>query len=137
MSDDNELFENIRHNGDLVLSEARKLTGDAGIGFNHAGVEWLDGFIRRQREGGDPKNVEALVSTLGSFLGECIIRTHGGQWARMDGMVGVKFDDKSAAFPFAKASKHLNNGDEDSVLSFFKMIPKIRKGEFKPLSDFP
>lgn len=130
MTDDNEFFDRIRENADQVLAVARDLTGEE-ISFNREGVEWLDGYIRRQRETGDPTKFEGLAISLGSFLGECIICTHGGQWARMDGMVGVKFDDKNAAFPFAKASKHLDNGDGDNVLSFFNSIPTIYRGKIK------
>lgn len=146
MSGDDELYEQIRKFADFVLSEARELTGDDEIGYNHAGVNWLDGIIQRQREVIDPKNFETLTNSFGSFLGECIIHSYGGEWTRDGEDIGVKLDGKNTrfplaktskhhengdensvagftAYPFAKVIKHLEYGDEDSVLSFFEMIP--------------
>lgn len=122
MKDELPLMEAIRANAELVATVARREL-DVEIDFSEASVRWLDGFVQRQYESGDPANVEGLVSTLGSFLGECIVRTHGGEWVSDDQGVGVAFDERNRAFPFAKIEKHLRNGREDSVLSFFTIIP--------------
>jgi hypothetical protein len=124
MADDLPMVERIRANAELVVSVAAKQLGEA-VGYDEAGVRWLDGYIQRQHEQGDPANRDGLVSTLGSFLGECIVRTFGGEWAEVDGSWCVRFDDRNAAFPFAKVAKHLEHGAEDSVLSFFTVIPVV------------
>lgn len=120
------MIEHIRQNAELVQSVAREQL-NVEINFDRSAVEWLDGFITRQHEQGDPGSLAGLVSTLGSFFGECIIRTHGGQWS--DGEYGwcVRFDEKNCAYPFAKVEKHLQNGPEDSVLSMFDLIPVLFK----------
>lgn len=132
----------IRASAAHVVSIARDRFGQE-LGFDEEAVRWLDGFIQRQHEAGDPKNNHGLVNTLGSFLGECIIHSIGGEWDcvrfvevglkeriaqsfgsewdLVDGLVCVRFDERNAAFPFTKVAKHLENGSEagDSVLGFF------------------
>lgn len=70
------MIDQIRHNAKLVRSVAHdQLNID--VGFDHDAVKWLDGFITRQYEQGDPNNIERLVSTLGSFLGKCQLPCRG------------------------------------------------------------
>jgi hypothetical protein len=114
----------IRANAALVVSVARDQLGQE-LAFDVQAVRWLDGYIQRQFEVGDPSRRDGLVSTLGSFLGECIIRSFGGEWALADGSWCIRFDETNAAFPFAKVAKQLENGSVDSVLSFFTLIPIV------------
>lgn len=120
------MIEHICHNAQLVQRIARdQLNVD--VGFDRDAVEWLDGYITRQHEQGDPNNVDGLVSTLGSFLGECITQTYNGEWFEDDHGWCVRFDEKNAVYPFSKVRKHLENGPEDSALSLFEMIPLVFK----------
>jgi hypothetical protein len=112
----------------MVATMAREQIGED-TKFDEAAVRWLDGFIQRQHERGKPEIHEGLMNTLGSFLGECVIRTYGGAWANVDGSWGVQFDEKNAVFPFAKVLKQLKNGAAESVLSFFTVIPRAFKGK--------
>lgn len=123
------MVDRIRANAELVVSVARDQLGEE-IGYDKAGVRWLDGYIQGQHEQGNPANRDGLVSTLGSYLGECIIRCFGGAWAEADGSWCVRFDDRNAAYPFGKVSKQLEHGAGDSVLRFFTTIPLLfRKQE--------
>lgn len=124
MTDDLPMLQRIRANAELVVSVAVRQLGES-IDYDEAGVRWLDGYIQRQHEQGDPANRGGLVNTLGAFLGECIVQSFGGAWAEVDGVWCVRFDDGNAAFPFAKVAKHLEHGAGDSVLSFFTMIPLV------------
>lgn len=125
MSDgDAAIVENIRANAVLVVAVARDEM-DLEVRYDENGVKWLDGYIERNRAGWPRELREKLPSTLGSFLGECIIASHGGEWACVDGRWGVRFDAGSAAFPFAKVAKQLDGGPGDSVLGFFRAIPAI------------
>lgn len=118
------MIEQIQHNAQLVQSVARdQLKVD--IAFDREAVEWLDGYVTRQHENGDAGNVSGLVSTLGSFFGECIIQSFGGKWMQSAHGWCIQFDDKNAVFPFAKIEKHLQNGKEDSVLGMFDTIPVV------------
>ncbi len=130
MPDDLPMVDRIRANAELVVSVARDQLGEK-VWYDEAGVRWLDGYIQRQHEQGNPANRDGLVSTLGSYLGECIIRSFGGAWVEVDGSWCVRFDDRNAAYPFAKVGKQLENGDGDSVLSFFTIIPVVFRRQEK------
>lgn len=120
------MLDHIQANAELVQAVARDQLG-AEVDFDRDGVKWLDGYVTRQREHGDPDNIEGLVSTLGAFFGECIARTYGGQWFQGEHGWCVRFDEENAAYPFAKIEKHLRNGPEDSVVSMFDTIPVVFK----------
>ncbi|HEV3384644.1 MAG TPA: hypothetical protein VG097_07505 [Gemmata sp.] len=124
MKENLPIEERFRANAELVVSIARKQLG-VEVGMDEAGVRWLDGYIQRQHEQGNPANRDGLVSTLGSYLGECIIQCFGGQWAEIDGAWCVQFSEGNAAYPLTKVRKQLENGAGDSVLSFFTAIPVL------------
>lgn len=96
--------------------------------YDRASVEWVDGYIERVRLNLDESSMAGLTNSIGSFLGECIIVNYGGQWRESEGSWGVFFserNDRSAAFPFNKVRKQLLNGAEDSILSFYDVIPIV------------
>ena len=115
--------ELIKKNAELVIGQLGPLSGIE-FGLNRASVEWVEGFIERQRtrEDFDPEAGSSLESVLGSFLGECIIANAGGEWQSSDlyGW-GIAFSADDWAFPFAKVEKAFRNGVEggDSILSFY------------------
>jgi hypothetical protein len=121
MTDADALIQRIRANAALVVSVAAKEVGTS-IGYDQVGVEWLNGYIQRQHEQGDPGERNGLVQTLGSYLGECIVHSLGGEWASANGTWAIRFDAGNAAFPFAKVRKHLDRGADDSVLGFYKSV---------------
>jgi hypothetical protein len=116
--------DKIRINAELVIKQLGPLSG-LEFGYNAESITWIDGFIERQRCCPDiAKNtIDGLISTLGSFLGECIIRCFGGHWQNSDGEWCVCFDDGNMVFPFNKVKKQFLNGREDSIKSFFELIP--------------
>src|SRR4030095_11778686 len=124
----------------MVFEQLSKLSGLARFGFDAPSVQWLEGFIERQRirEDVGPEFVSKMVSGLGSYLGECIVRSYGGQWALGNDGWRVQFDDKNAAFPFAKVQKQFANGKDagDGVYGFFTAIPILfRRIELSGLQD--
>jgi hypothetical protein len=124
MTDISTDIDNIKKNAQLVLSMARDKLGED-VALDENGVRWLNGFIQRQHEQGELAIRSGLISTLGSFLGECIVECYGGEWKEVDGMLAVAFDERHAVFPFNKVAKHLDGGADDSVLSFFTTIPVV------------
>lgn len=113
------LEEKLRLNAEIVFEHLSQHAGFE-LGFNEESVEWIDGFIERQRvrEGFEPGG---MINTIGSFLGECMCRELGGKWKyQSNGQLAVEFSDGNAAFPFNKAAKHFVNGEEDSILSFYQ-----------------
>jgi hypothetical protein len=63
-----------------------------------------------------------LIGTLGSFVGECIIRSFGGTWVEREGWWGVKVRDQLWACPFSKIQNQFENGPTDSVGSLFALF---------------
>jgi hypothetical protein len=130
MIDEEKELAGIRANADLVVEKLGPSSDVEPFGFDEASLEWLDGFIERQREREDatPVFVDRMINILGSYLGECIIRSYGGRWSRGEEGWRVELDAKNAAFPFAKVRKQFENGEEDSVYSFFTLIPLVFPG---------
>ena len=98
------------------------------LGYDAASVEWVDGFIERQRVRLQGDEARGLINVIGAFVGECVVANYGGSWrADEGGAWGVYFDDGNAAFPFAKVRKQFDNGREggDSVHSFYSTIPYL------------
>jgi hypothetical protein len=120
--------DKIKANADLVIEQLGPLSG-LKFGYNTESVEWVDGFIENQRIRSDiDKNaVNGLVNTLGSFLGECIIRCYGGYWQNIKGEWCIGFDNKNAVYPFNKVRKQFKNGQGDSIKKFFELIPVLFK----------
>lgn len=115
-------IEKIHSSAELAIMMANEDLGMP-VGFDRAGVEWLDGFIqRRHDERRDKDFYKRLTQTLGSYFGECIIREYGGSWQLVNGSWGVIFDNSNGVFPFAKVEKHLRYGADDSVLSLYNSI---------------
>ena len=113
-------------NAELVRTVAKEQLG-VDVACDEAGVRWLDGYINRQHESASDELKDQLVNTLGSFLGECIRHTYGGQWASdpQSGSWCIQFSAGNAAYPFSKVRKQLQNGADDSVLPFFTAMPAL------------
>jgi hypothetical protein len=97
------------------------------INYDSNGVKFIEDFIERQKNNFSKDEQKGLVNSLGSFLGQAIINNYGGQW-QLDNelqIICVAFDEKNKVYPFSKTSKQFDNGLEDSVYSFFTMIPII------------
>ncbi len=113
------LEEKLRLNAEIVFEHLSQHAGFE-LGFNEESVEWIDGFVERQRvrEGFEPGG---MINTIGSFLGECMCRELGGEWKQQsNGQLAVQFSSGTAAFPFNKVQKHFDNGEEDSIFSFYQ-----------------
>ena len=117
-------LENIRRNAELVVSVFAE-NNNVNLGYDEESVEWLDGYVERNRENFDEATIDKLTSVLGSFLGECICRNFGGEWQQTENGLAVTFADGNAAYPLNKIGKHFRNGADDSILSFYRTIPLI------------
>lgn len=125
-----ELLAAIRANVEMAVRELGATSGIADFGLNEKSVAWVEGFIERQR-GGDPG---ALVSVLGSLLGEAIIARAGGTWMDSEQGPGVRFWNNAMCFPFAKVAKQFADGKEEgeSVLGFYRVaVEQIATGNIR------
>lgn len=111
-----------------VVSSFRDELG-VDLKYDKHSIEWLDGYINRIGPQLQKESVSGLATALGAYLGETIIATYGGAWAYFEQVDqwGIRFEDDNGAFPISKVCKQLEDGEFDSILSFFTMIPTIRE----------
>ncbi len=114
----------IKENAELVINGVGRMY-DIQLDYDEKSVEWLDGYIERNRKDFDEETVIKLTSIFGSFLGECIQRNFGGEWKASEDGFYIMFDTQNAIYPFVKTEKHLRNGSEDSIIGLYKMIPIV------------
>ncbi len=131
-----DVLQQIRANARLVIAKLGPYSGvQAGgvqFGYNRASVEYLTRLIEklRQEDANRPEPPETLVSTLGSFFGECLAAATGGTWYLDEelGLYGIALvspkGQKHSAFPFSKIAKQFANGVEggDSVLGMYDIV---------------
>jgi hypothetical protein len=129
-ADDQRLI-NIKANAAMVIEKLGQAS-EIDFGYDQASVEWLDGFIERQRVrvGGDGGR---MIDVLGSYLGEAIIARTGGAWAvSADGQLGVRFPNGDWAFPFSKVRKQWAAGREEgeSIVGFYTVaVEQVATGK--------
>lgn len=108
---------------------------DLELDYDEAGVRWLEGYIDRARlRASDEKSRQGSIHLIGAFLGECTIRSLGGQWATHEDMLCVVLKEGGMVFPHNKVTKQFNNGTEggDSILGFYRANKALNEAMFKP-----
>lgn len=112
----------IANNVALALSEFGRLCGEE-FGLDDASVDWVDGFIERQRlQDSVMRDPNTLISVLGSYLGQAIIEATGGQWAEdVQGALVVEFSNGDSCAPFSKVAKQFELGHEggEGIAEFY------------------
>jgi hypothetical protein len=130
--------QHIAANVQMVIDELGELT-DFDFGLDRRSVEWVDGFIERQRVRPEstPDVVDRLASVLGSYLGECIAEATDGRWMNMpERGWAVELPNGTIAFPIGKVGKQFDNGPEDSVLGFYDVaVDYVATGGLSRSSD--
>jgi hypothetical protein len=120
---------------ELAGKVIKTLSERSGVELDYDGpsVEWVDGFIERQRAHFQGEEAGGLITSLGAFVGECIARNFGGRWRETEHGWGVTFGEGDTAYPFTKVRKQFANGREggDSVHMFYDTIGVL----FKRSSD--
>lgn len=111
----------INANAELVI----KTFPDANLGYDQESVEWIDGYIERNREKWDEHTKDQLKNVLGSFLGVCIERTMNARWEEDEYGQALIFSDGNRAYPLNKTGKHIENGSDDSILSFYSTAEQL------------
>lgn len=111
--------------GNVALVQEKLLAGE-GIAPDAwaEAIAYLDGFIERQRGGGDPGRLPVV---LGSYLGEAMVQHYGGAWVQEEAGIAVEIRGGLTAFPFNKTEKQFREGAEagQSIASFFDSVPAI------------
>jgi len=121
-----EQLDQIRANAQKVVDTLDPLT-DFAFGYDGQSLEYLDGYLDRQRQ--RPEGPPDIATVVGCYVGEAIIATYGGEWIREEKLgLGVKVQGITAS-PFNKVTKMLDEGLEggQSVSSFVRAVAAIIK----------
>jgi hypothetical protein len=122
MTIERERLEKIRANAAFVVDTLGELSG-MNFGYGGGSIEWVEGFLERQRETLTDEAANRLINVIGCYLGEAIIAAvPGARWDEdVDGNLGVAFPNGDMSFPFAKVAKQLSSGraEGDSIHSFY------------------
>ncbi|GAB3743802.1 hypothetical protein GCM10027594_22860 [Hymenobacter agri] len=96
--------------------------------FDAEAVAHLVNFIQAQRGQLGAAERPGVVMALGCFLGECLVRAYGGEWATgKDGTTGVGLANRFFFNPFHLVDAQLNEGESASVAAFFASVPQRLK----------
>jgi len=94
--------------------------------FDRSGVAWLDNYILQVRDRFAPEERESLVSALGAFLGEALLRKYGGQWVERQGTWGVQLNGRPWVSPFRKIDERFEpHHATDSIADLFRGAPLL------------
>lgn len=94
-------------------------TTQPGIGFDHAGVRWLDQYIEAHRSAITSDLTGEFVQFMGCFYGECLIAEFGGNWQWSSDQLGIRMDRLGFTYPFNAVTKQIELGQVVSVAASF------------------
>jgi hypothetical protein len=110
--------------------------------FSVESLKEIERFFNEHSQDGKPKPGGLLseqlgnrIFSLGSYVGEVIIRQYGGEWigddkdpqAEMN--IEVKLKGKVSLYPIQKTMKRLRNGKEDNLHHYVLVAGEILKNE--------
>ena len=97
------------------------------FGYDRDSLSWVEEYLESNRGKFSELEFKTMIQLAGAYLGECVRQKYGGNWSQRDGAWGIFFDNKTAAFPFAKAQKFMEYGlaAGDSITGFFDIVPLI------------
>ena len=89
------------------------------IGFDRAGVRWLDRYIEHNRSALTNELTTEFVQFMGCFYGECLIAEFGGRWEWSSDQLGVRMDRLGFTYPFNAVTRQIEVGRFASVAASF------------------
>lgn len=88
-------------------------------------------FDEQSGEGGIiSRNRGQIIFALASYIGETVIRLHGGKWSGSDEInMSVELDGGTVIFPTQRAMKRYRNGPEDSIYAYVYTLGSPAKSD--------
>ena len=78
-------------------------------------------FAKLFGRGPSSDDILTMSKMYGSYVGEVLRRTRGGEWALVDDQVTLINGDERV-WPIAKVFKRITNGSDDNVAVYFKVL---------------
>lgn len=117
------------HDVDTIQTLAREFSAELQTAkinpvCSEAGLQEVEKYLESKPEAAQ----QQYVPKVGAYLGECIIRSYGGQWVEQQPDVwAVKLSDNNLVFPFGKVQKFVTDPSGDSFSSLYGIIPIVFK----------
>lgn len=102
------------------------------LDFDEKSILELDNLIQKAWPDQPPIQIDNVILLFGSFLGEAIIKTLGGEWINTEQGWGIKIGD-ATLMVFTKVKKRLLNGMEDSISYYYQSTKGMLKNNFKDI----
>lgn len=120
------------------VSDIEKLAGALNIELqmekiepicSEIGLQQVEKFLESKSE---HEQTEYILK-VGSYLGECIIKSYGGEWVEHEpGIWGIKLSENNLVFPIGKVRKFVNDPTGESFSSMYEIIPVVFELNKKP-----
>jgi len=114
----------IRHNAALVQERMGPLSKVDFSNFSEESIEWLDGFIERNRKNGPTEKLEQVIA---AYVGEAIRVNFKCEWVGVNEGIGLQCPGEVTVLPLNKVSKQFESGHEHSVYDFYRLVPTLIK----------
>jgi hypothetical protein len=101
------------------------------LDYGAESLEWADAWIEVYRTRIPIEEFEILAAQIGAYFGQCLIYGYGGEWHidnasdPHNASLLVRINPKTGVYPFAKALKHLQLGEIESIYKFYETLPAI------------
>ncbi|MDV6275520.1 hypothetical protein R3Q06_18650 [Rhodococcus erythropolis] len=126
----------VEHTSDLAEAASFSVQMNTGspLSFTPDSVADVDVFLGEIAvEAGGSDELAELVFKLGVYVGELLVRHGGGVWAvppaGLGGWPVVKLGSGYYSNPIDKAFKRVDNGPQDSMVSFWSAVVSVSTGK--------
>ena len=103
---------------DVFVQSVRESGAPYVLDFSPGSIAELDAMIATEWPPGERPS-DQLISTMGAYVGEVLVRSLGGQWTELPEAPepGVRVGE-GIAFPISKVHKRVEFGDSHSIAHF-------------------
>jgi hypothetical protein len=122
------------------LALMSEMAPQLGLDYSVDSLQRLDQFISEHFEPPGSKVVdENLVTQIGCYVGEVMIRQIGGSWAPEDKPEITGIGDMEAIRPLEKVRHRFENGRQDSLIWYYHAITKqaYESGVIQEITNMP
>lgn len=126
MSEIDSLPAGLRERARLVV-ETFETQFHVPMNYDEESIASIEVYLELIRELLTVENAEEFITSIGAYLGECLVRQCGGSWSNEPGWWSVRLADGVFASPFVQVRAQLQVGREQSVVRYFRCLSSLAK----------
>ncbi len=121
---------------ELMVDVAERVS-DIELDFTPRSLASVDSIIEGfRKEGVNAEEIAATLFCFGCYVGEVILRNHGGKWVEAKDTpmsnfayfpIILKTGEKSFCNPIGKVFKRFETGEEDNLVYFYKIFTEKKE----------